>query len=167
MLPANIQGLSMAFSLYQDPTGPSVMFETNATDGTDPYGFYFWARTGGGFTFDSVNATTGANVLFNLGTAANIGTFEIRHGIGAGTKMWKFTPTGLQCDPGSGSYATFIAATRPAVTNLSNSFGTGDDTIADVTGTYNQTILNNNFRDLSDKINAILTALKSTHGLIT
>lgn len=48
-----------------------------------------------------------------------------------------------------------------AVTALTNSNGTGDNTIADVGASFSQTTLNNNFRDLSDKVNAIITALKN------
>ncbi len=48
-----------------------------------------------------------------------------------------------------------------AVTPLSNANGTADNTIADVGAAFSQATLNNNFRDLSDKVNAIITALKS------
>lgn len=54
---------------------------------------------------------------------------------------------------------------QAAVTSLSDAFGTGDDTIVDVTAAFSQTILNNNFRDLSDKVNTILTRLRDA-GLI-
>ncbi len=47
-----------------------------------------------------------------------------------------------------------------AVTDLTNTFGTGDGAIADVGAAFNQTTLNNNFRDVSDKINAVLAALR-------
>lgn len=52
-----------------------------------------------------------------------------------------------------------------AVADLSVSVGTGDGTVADVGGAFSQTTLNNNFRDLADKINAILAVLRSA-GLI-
>lgn len=48
-----------------------------------------------------------------------------------------------------------------AVTPLTNANGTPDNTIADVGAAFSQTTLNNNFRDLSDKVNAIITALKN------
>lgn len=48
-----------------------------------------------------------------------------------------------------------------AVAALTNANGTGDNTIADVGAAFSQTTLNNNFRDLSDKVNAIITALKN------
>lgn len=52
-----------------------------------------------------------------------------------------------------------------AVANLTATSGSTDDTIADVGGTYNQTVLNNNFRDLAAKVNAILAALRA-NGII-
>jgi len=48
---------------------------------------------------------------------------------------------------------------RQSVTALSVSVGTADGTVADVGSSFNQTTLNNNFRDLADKINQIRTAL--------
>lgn len=51
-------------------------------------------------------------------------------------------------------------ATGPAITSLTHSVGTADDTVADVGGSFNQTTLNNDLRDLSAKINAILVALR-------
>jgi len=45
------------------------------------------------------------------------------------------------------------------------SVGTANNTIADVTGTFSQSILNDNFRDLGEKVNAILTALRD-HGIV-
>ncbi|MEU3826455.1 hypothetical protein AB0F36_14220 [Streptomyces sp. NPDC029080] len=48
-----------------------------------------------------------------------------------------------------------------SVTALTNSNGTADNTIADVGTSFNQGTLNNNFRDLSDKVNAIIAALKA------
>ena len=48
-----------------------------------------------------------------------------------------------------------------SVTALTNTNGTADGTIADVGASFNQATLNNNLRDLSDKVNAIITALKN------
>ncbi len=47
-----------------------------------------------------------------------------------------------------------------AVTNLTAASGTADNTVADVTATHSQTILNDNFADLAAKINAILVELR-------
>jgi hypothetical protein len=62
-------------------------------------------------------------------------------------------------NPGAG--ATREGKQAATVTALTNANGTGDNTIADVGSSFSQTTLNNNFRDLSDKVNAIITALKN------
>ena len=46
-----------------------------------------------------------------------------------------------------------------AITVLTAATGTTGNTISDVTATYTQATLNNNFKALSDKVNAILAAL--------
>lgn len=51
------------------------------------------------------------------------------------------------------------------VANLTNANGTADGTIADVGGAFSQTTLNNNFRDISDKVNSLLTATLAATGL--
>lgn len=51
------------------------------------------------------------------------------------------------------------------IVSLANSFGTGNDTIEDVTATPTQAAINNNFRDVSNKINEILVALRNA-GII-
>lgn len=48
-----------------------------------------------------------------------------------------------------------------ALTPLTGAFGTTGSAIADVTATFSQTILNNNFRALEDKLNAVIAALKT------
>lgn len=52
-------------------------------------------------------------------------------------------------------------ATVQAMTNLTGAFGSTGTAIVDVTATFTQTILNNNFRVLQDRINALTTALRS------
>lgn len=52
-----------------------------------------------------------------------------------------------------------------AIPDMVVSVGTSDGTLADVGGAFNQTTLNNNFRDLADKQNAILAALRAA-GII-
>lgn len=47
-----------------------------------------------------------------------------------------------------------------AITDLTAASGTASNTIADVTDTHDQTILNNNFKSLAAKINAIEAALR-------
>ena len=57
-------------------------------------------------------------------------------------------------------------ATSGPIVSLSHSVGTADDTVADVGGSFSQATLNNNLRDLSTKINAILVALRDA-GVIS
>lgn len=49
-----------------------------------------------------------------------------------------------------------------AIADLVHAFGTADGTVADVTAAFSQTILNDNFKELSAKVNLILAALRST-----
>jgi hypothetical protein len=49
----------------------------------------------------------------------------------------------------------------PSVVPLTVSVGTASNTIADVTGTFSQTVLNNNFRSVSAKLNEVITKLKA------
>lgn len=67
-----------------------------------------------------------------------------------------------------GQKIAFLGATpvaKPTVTALSMSVGTADGTIADVGGAFSQSTLNNNFRDVGEKINEIRTALVN-YGLL-
>jgi nicotinamide mononucleotide (NMN) deamidase PncC len=48
-----------------------------------------------------------------------------------------------------------------ALTALTGAFGTTGNAIADVGGSFVQATLNNNFRALEDKVNAIIAALKT------
>ncbi len=52
-----------------------------------------------------------------------------------------------------------------AIVSLTNANGTGNDVLQDVTATPTQTTINNNFKDVTDKIEEVLAALR-THGLI-
>lgn len=65
---------------------------------------------------------------------------------------------------GLGFFATAPVA-QQTITALSMAVGTGDDTVADVGSSFNQTTLNNNFRDLVNKVNAFRTALRN-YGLL-
>ena len=51
------------------------------------------------------------------------------------------------------------------VTALTAATGTASDTIADVTGTFSQSVLNNNLKSLADKVNELRAALV-TAGLL-
>lgn len=48
-----------------------------------------------------------------------------------------------------------------ALTPLTGAFGSTGNAIVDVTASFSQTILNNNFRALEDKLNAVIAALKA------
>lgn len=50
-----------------------------------------------------------------------------------------------------------------AVADLAGTTGTADGTLADVGSSFNQGTLNNNFRDLSAKVNEILAALRKAN----
>lgn len=50
-------------------------------------------------------------------------------------------------------------AQQANIAALTEGPGTADGTIADVGGSFSQATLNNNFKDLSTKVNAILSAL--------
>lgn len=72
---------------------------------------------------------------------------------------------GLASLNSSGRVPAAQAPQGVAVADLVASVGTADGTLADVGGAFNQTTLNNNFRDLSDKVNALLAAMR-TAGLL-
>jgi hypothetical protein len=52
-------------------------------------------------------------------------------------------------------------ATLQAIVALTAATGTTGNTVADVGAAFNQTTLNNNFKVLADKVNAILAQLKA------
>ena len=60
---------------------------------------------------------------------------------------------------GSGVYNPPVMQAGPVA--LTAATGTASDTIADVTGTFSQSILNNNFKSLSEKLNAVIAALEN------
>jgi hypothetical protein len=47
-----------------------------------------------------------------------------------------------------------------AVPTLSMTVGTANNTVDDVGAAFNQATLNNNFRDVVEKLNAVITALR-------
>ena len=58
------------------------------------------------------------------------------------------------------------AFTPVAVASLTAASGTADNTVADVGASFSQATLNNNFKDLADKLNTILAELRRA-GIIT
>ena len=49
------------------------------------------------------------------------------------------------------------------IADLTNSFGTANGAIEDVTATPTQAAINNNFRECSDKLNQVLAALREAN----
>lgn len=58
-----------------------------------------------------------------------------------------------------------LGSQESAIVSLTNAVGTGNDALQDVTATFSQTILNNNFKDVTDKVEEVLVILRA-HGLI-
>lgn len=67
-------------------------------------------------------------------------------------------PTGVNPSTFAWSYGT--------IAPITNANGSTGNTIVDVTATPTQTTINNNFRVLSDKVNAIIAVLQS-NGTLT
>lgn len=57
----------------------------------------------------------------------------------------------------------FAMAGSPAIADLVHTVGTADGTVADVGAAFSQGTLNDNFRELSTKVNAILAALRGAN----
>jgi hypothetical protein len=68
------------------------------------------------------------------------------------------SPSSVNPNTFAWSYGTIVTIT--------NANGVTGNTIVDVTATPTQTTVNNNFRVLSDKVNAIIAVLKS-NGTLT
>ena len=73
--------------------------------------------------------------------------------------------------PASGAYTqTYATADKthanPTSAALTVSVGTADGTVADVGAAFNQTTLNNNFRDVADAYNALRTDLLDAKQLL-
>ncbi len=53
-----------------------------------------------------------------------------------------------------------LSATDTAVADLTATAGAADNALADVGAAFSQAVLNDNFRDVATKINAIITTLE-------
>jgi hypothetical protein len=58
-------------------------------------------------------------------------------------------------------------ARAAAIPSLSHAVGTADGTVADVGGAFSQGTLNDNFKELSAKVNAILQALRDANIIVS
>lgn len=67
-------------------------------------------------------------------------------------------PTGINPNTFAWSYGT--------ITPLTAATGSTGNTVNDVTGSFSQSVLNNNFKVLADKVNAIIALLQS-NGTLT
>ena len=114
-------------------TGETVTYTGQSCTGT--------TSTGG---LTRIRATTGTSAEGEVTIETYAGTKRLRAGT-AGLAFFGVAPAAQPADVGA----------------LTDAFGTADGTIADVTGAHDQTILNNNFQDLSTKVNAIRAALRS------
>lgn len=90
--------------------------------------------------------------LIKLGGVGGHGTVVVRSTSGVASILMDGVPV--------------LGAQQAAVASLTDSTtGTADATVADVGATFSQATLNNNFADVTAKINAILAALRA-HGII-
>lgn len=125
-----------------------------------------------GFTQATLNGSTGGMLVSNQDrfnqAASGAGTVAFSFGA---SNITVTNNTGRTLTQGSivrlsfgktdraGSYNTGIAGVAP--TSLTAATGTASDTVADVGASFSQTTLNNNFKSLSDKVNALIAALGS------
>lgn len=63
-------------------------------------------------------------------------------------------------DPAAGKRRD-SAYSAAAVTALTAASGTANNTVTDVGASFNQSTLNDNFKDVASKINEVITALKA------
>lgn len=92
------------------------------------------------------------------------GTIIMGNGSGV-QQLFTWTTGGLRIGTASNELLSFWGATPVArqadIGALTMTVGTADGTVADVGAAFNQTTLNNNFRDLGEKINSIRTLLRT------
>lgn len=123
------------------PTGFDQAALTGSTGGEVAVGendVWDQADPGFDFSFGASNITVTNNTGATL--AANT---ELKISFGDASK--------------GGSYNADLRVEGPA--SLTAATGTASDTIADVGASFSQTTLNNNFKSLADKLNAVITAL--------
>lgn len=109
------------------------------------------------------------------------GSAGMREALTKASKGWQIPNTGTPAPPVDGGHL-FVASddpfwidasgvitplipppvpSAPEVVALTASSGTASDTIFNVGGSYDQAVLNNNFRSLAAKVNAIIDALQA------
>ena len=77
-------------------------------------------------------------------------------------------PNGLQAPIYDANGVQVLGDQQAAIASLTDSTtGTANDAVADVGAAFSQATLNNNFADVTAKINAILTALRAAKIIAT
>ena len=127
----------------------------------------FNAQVVGVFTLTKVSAQAwaeGQKIYWDVAGAKADTTSTVGPLIGVAAEV-AANPTATGKVRLNGTAPDIAEGPQAAVVSLTNSNGTGDDTVADVTSSFSQTILNDNFRDLSDKLEEVLTRLRDA-GII-
>ena len=57
-------------------------------------------------------------------------------------------------------------ATMTAPSSITNSVGTGNDAVVDVTSSFSQSVLNDNFRDITDVVNELINDVIDVKNLV-
>ena len=127
----------------------------------------FSAQVTGVFTLTKTSAqawTEGQKIYWDTGNnrADSDGTLGPLIGVAAAVAA---NPTATGKVRLNGTAPDIAEGPQAAVVSLASAFGTGDDTIADVTASFDQAILNDNFKDVTDKLEEILTRLRDA-GII-
>lgn len=111
------------------------------------------ASTGGQLVVNGTKHVQGTGVSFSFGASNITVTNSTGATLAAGTEiLLSFGKTDRK-----GGYNPDM--NENPVTNLTAATGTASDTIADVGASFTQATLNNNFKSLADKINALNAAI--------
>lgn len=120
---------------------------------------------------DVAQLTIGASELVGgswLITTTTPGVTATGRGYGTGTVVVAQDTGLLYVNTGSDTapvWKKIAAGSSNALVDLVHAFGTADGTLADVTATHSQGILNDNFKELSARVNALAAVLRAA-GLI-
>lgn len=110
----------------------------------------------GAITCGTLTLTDAFNVVFGSTTGNKIGSATTQK-----FAFWNATPI---VQPSGAAQVALAAATATSLTDSTT--GTADGTLANVTASFDQTILNNNFADLAAKYNALLADYTANRTLL-
>jgi hypothetical protein len=110
----------------------------------------------GVITCGTLNITDAFNLVFGTTTGSKIGT-----AVGQKIAFWNATPI---VQPSGAAQVALGALTATGLTDSTT--GTADSTLADVTASHDQALLNNNFADLAAKYNAALADITAMRTLV-